>query len=285
MTSFNWQCPLCQEALKETKHDWRCHNKHAFDKAKEGYVNLLLPNQKNSKAPGDSPEMVLARRSFLNEGHYYPLAQAIAETIKGLTRNKMSASGIKPTSATPNIFDLGCGEGYYLYTIKAILHDELKAHYGGIDISKKAVQKAAKRNTNKQFAVASTFNLPLSDDSQDIAIQIFAPSKTSELARVLKTKAFWIWVNPHTEHLKELKHLVYDQPKLHNTELELPQGFELINKQILNYKINLAEPEQRANLLMMTPFYWSISQNKKDLLKRSLTDVTINFDIQLLQKK
>lgn len=285
MISISWQCPLCQEPLQNNSNEWRCQNQHAFDKAKEGYVNLLLPNQKNSKAPGDSPEMVLARRSFLNEGHYFPLAQVIAELIEGLSKHGFSASRMNAAPTTLNIFDAGCGEGYYLYTIKTLLEATLKANYSGIDISKKAVQKAAKKNADKQFAVASTFNLPLSNNSQDIAIQIFAPSKSSELERVLKSKAYWIWVNPHLEHLKELKQLVYQQPKLHNTLMEIPEGFDLINKQTLNYKINLAEPKQRTNLLMMTPFYWSISQNKKDLLKQLLTDVTIDFDIQLLQKK
>lgn len=280
MSSTFWQCPLCKEPLQETQDFWICQNRHSFDKAKEGYVNLLLPNQKNSKAPGDSPEMVLARRAFLDQGHYAPLAHEIAKTINTLTKNEHSQA----RSRTVSIFDAGCGEGYYLHQIGQALKEKVCTHYSGIDISKKAVQKAAKKNAGKRFAVASTFNLPLTNDSQDFVIQIFAPSKTSEIRRILKSNAFWIWTNPHTEHLKELKHLVYASPSQHMLINEVPEGFELVNRQRLTYKINLNDSEQRENLLLMTPFYWTISQDKKDLLKVALTDVTIDFDIQVLQK-
>lgn len=280
MSATFWQCPLCRESLQETTDFWICENRHSFDKAKEGYVNLLLPNQKNSKAPGDSPKMVLARRAFLDQGHYAPLAHEIAKTITLLAK-----TDIPPTkSAAINIFDAGCGEGYYLHEIGEVLKNQVSTHYSGIDISKKAVQKAAKKYSGKRFAVASTFNLPLCNDSQDFVIQIFAPSKSSEINRILKNDAFWIWTNPHTEHLKELKHLVYSNPNLHIPTDEVPEGFKQVNRQRLTYTISLNDCEQRENLLMMTPFYWTISQDKKDILKVALTDVTIDFDIQVLQK-
>ena len=43
---------------------FNCIQGHSFDIAREGYVNLLLPNQKHSKSPGDSKDMMESRRSF-----------------------------------------------------------------------------------------------------------------------------------------------------------------------------------------------------------------------------
>ena len=47
---------------------YTCGNGHSFDRAKQGYCNFLLANQKNSREPGDSVEMVDARRAFFKSG-------------------------------------------------------------------------------------------------------------------------------------------------------------------------------------------------------------------------
>lgn len=62
-------CPVCKEKLVKdiSNKMYRCSNKHTYDIAKEGYVNLLISNQKRSKNPGDSKEMVLSRIDFYLE--------------------------------------------------------------------------------------------------------------------------------------------------------------------------------------------------------------------------
>lgn len=50
--------------------------------AKEGYVNLLPVQHKRSRDPGDSAEMMQARRAFLDAGHYQPLRDAIVNVLK-----------------------------------------------------------------------------------------------------------------------------------------------------------------------------------------------------------
>ena len=58
-------CPLCQNPLLLHENRYQCLNNHSFDVAREGYVNLLPVQQKNSKDPGDNKDMMLARRQFL----------------------------------------------------------------------------------------------------------------------------------------------------------------------------------------------------------------------------
>ena len=62
-----WQCPLCGEPLTGDTA-LKCGRNHSFDRAKEGYWHLLPVQSMRTKAPGDSKEMVAARRAFLTPG-------------------------------------------------------------------------------------------------------------------------------------------------------------------------------------------------------------------------
>ena len=69
-------CPICKSILRKdevNEKTYKCEKNHSYDIAKEGYVNLLISNQKRSKNPGDSKEMVLARIDFLNRNYYTKL--------------------------------------------------------------------------------------------------------------------------------------------------------------------------------------------------------------------
>jgi 23S rRNA (guanine745-N1)-methyltransferase len=265
---------------------WACVNGHRFDRAKEGYVNLLLAQHRNSKQPGDDKQMVLARRTFLSQGHYAPLAQALSELIvKHMAQDNEQLS----------LFDAGCGEGYYLDAILASLpginglagQDKQLAEMvsvAGVDISKAAVGKAAKRMPQGQFAVGSTFALPLFDDSQDAVIQVFAPSDPQEIARVLKSDGVWITVDPAPRHLFELKACVYDAPQEHVIVTTVPNGFSLVEQAQLTFTMDLTQHNAAAEaLLMMTPFYWRISEDKKARLPEQVNVVTADFAIKVMR--
>ncbi|MFT2092008.1 putative RNA methyltransferase [Paraglaciecola sp. 2405UD69-4] len=277
----SWICPSCQTALVLHQNVWRCENNHSFDKAKEGYVNLLLAQNKNSKAPGDNKQMVNGRRAFLESGFY----QALAQTITGMFKLHLSPSELDETI---NIFDAGCGEGYYLNWLAEHLslpNDNLTIHYSGVDISKFAIQKAAKKYLNQQYAVASTFHLPLPSASQDGVLQIFAPSSELEIHRVLKDKGIWVVVNPASEHLQEFKFALYDSPTQHQAKPLEPQGFLLKQQFNLNFDLELPSKNQVENLLMMTPYYWSATEQKRQQLIEYVTAVTVDFDIRVYIKK
>lgn len=263
---------------------------HSFDQAKEAYVNLLLAQHKNSKDPGDNKDMVNARRGFLAKDHYQPLANTIADLLlEHSPKDDIDANGL-------SVLDAGCGEGYYLDKItNNILNrysDAIKPNIlaSGIDISKPAIQKAAKKNKSTpwcdfHFAVASCFNLPLTDQSQNVIIQIFAPAKSEEVLRVLQNKGVWIKVSPASDHLYELKNMVYDNPAKHEVDNTSPAEFNLLSQQELRFDISLTHLSDRQNLLMMTPFYWTISEDKKQKLLKHLQVTQAHFDVRVLQKK
>ena len=77
-------CPVCREALHLTEKTWSCVNKHSYDVAKQGYVNLHVVQHKHSKNPGDTVESVQARRAFLSAGFYAPLQHAVVTKIAEL---------------------------------------------------------------------------------------------------------------------------------------------------------------------------------------------------------
>ena len=269
-----WICPSCQLPLSLLEHSWCCDNGHSYDLAKEGYVNLLLAQHKRSKEPGDNKQMVNARRAFLQEGHYQPLANRLAVLITEYQ-----------ALAELNLFDAGCGEGYYLHSIvDSLKAQNINVRAGGIDISKIAVQKAAKRYPENTFAVASSYNLPLADNSQDAIVQIFAPSSDAEIKRVLKEQGIWLQVNPAAQHLQQLKQMLYDQPLQHKNQDDVPEGFSVLQEQTLSFELQLDNPQQRMNLLMMTPFYWSARQDKVDSMLATMGEVSVDFSIRILNQ-
>jgi 23S rRNA (guanine745-N1)-methyltransferase len=246
--------------------------------AKEGYVNLLLAQHKNSKQPGDNKEMVAGRRGFLEQGYYQPLADSIGKIF---TQHLATFDDQTEVS----FFDAGCGEGYYLNQVSELCQsDGHKVDFSGLDISKFAVQKAAKKYPDFHFSVASTYQLPLQDGSQDAVLQIFAPSSELEIHRVLKANGIWITVNPAANHLNQLKQALYDNPTEHKSSHVAPAGMTLVKQSTLTFDIHLANSQQRKNLLMMTPYYWSATQEKKQLLLDNLKTVSTDFAIKVFAK-
>lgn len=272
-----WLCPSCKEPLAEFPRFWNCDNGHTYDKAKEGYVNLLLAQNKNSKSPGDSKDMILARREFLQAGFYDPLIDKIIQLIESHCAEQQLS-----------IFDAGCGEGYYLgrihqqlSTIKQDSIAEITA--SGCDISKVGVQKAAKCYPSIKFSVASTFDLPLADNSVDVVIQVFAPSSVSEVARVLKSNGIWIQVNPASEHLHQLKSFLYDDVQPHELINDSYTGFAALERAEIQFDLNLNSEKNRLDLLKMTPYYWSATEQKKERFIEGCDTCSAHFDIQVLR--
>ena len=278
LASSPWICPSCQHVLTLNGQTWGCENKHSYDLAKEGYVNLLLAQHKNSKQPGDNKQMVNGRRDFLEQGHYKPLADAISKIFKQHLTTLTDQTEV-------NFFDAGCGEGYYIDQVSQSCNQtDIHIAFSGLDISKFAVQKAAKKYPENHFAVASTFQLPLENESQDAVLQIFAPSSELEIHRVLKSTGIWITVNPAANHLYEFKRALYDNPTEHKAEQLTPEGFTLAKQLNVSFVMQLTEPQQRENLLMMTPYYWSATADKKQKLVDNLQQFTTDFDVCVYAK-
>jgi len=270
MTSFI--CPLCQTPFTQTNNTQVCENNHHFDIAKEGYLNLLPVQSKSSKNPGDNQEMMVARRAFLNTDGYLPLANKVAEISKHYLANSEQA----------RILDLGCGEGYYTNIIKQKLPNYSVC---GVDISKVAVRYAAKRYKNIDFCVASAYQIPLENDSLDLMIRIYAPSKAEELQRLIKKNCYLITVTPAPRHLYQLREAIYEKINEHPEENEAVNGFTKIEKIDLNYTLEIEKAQQLKDLINMTPFAWKFTKEKLDnLLNQSKWKIECDFNIEVFKK-
>jgi 23S rRNA (guanine745-N1)-methyltransferase len=244
------RCPLCQSSFQQNTQGLVCANQHQFDRSKEGYFNLLPVQNKNSLAPGDSKEQLKARREFLQAGFFEPLKSKILSLMD-------------PSSKS--VLDLGCGEGYFTRALSAYLPD---AEIYGVDIAKAGIAMAAKAEKlfpNIAHLVASNFDLPLQDQSMDVILRVLAPSKDSELQRVLKPAGKLLIVIPGKQHLIELRKKIYLEIRPLQS---LPQieGFFLKETINVQFPIELNQPWQVQSLLEMTPFFWKINQQKKDLV-------------------
>ena len=150
--------PLAREANRAV-----CERGHSFDVARSGYINLLQPQDRRAKSPGDSAEVVAARRRFLDR-------YAIPLDLSALR---------SPTSA----LDIGCGEGHYLGEVKAQF--DCEAH--GVDISLPAIDAAARAHRACTFIVANADRfLPYADGSFDLVMSINARLNPPEFRRVLR---------------------------------------------------------------------------------------------------
>ena len=164
-------CPVrdCHQALTREEKRLVCPTGHSFDAAASGYVNLLQPQDRRSKDPGDTAAAVAARRRSHDRGVTGPLLDAIAEIVS-------------PTESDV-VLDAGCGDGFYLGTLARRIGFE--AH--GVDISIPAVKAAAKRYPEYQWTVANADRfIPYADRSFSIVWSITARMNSGEFRRVLR---------------------------------------------------------------------------------------------------
>jgi 23S rRNA (guanine745-N1)-methyltransferase len=276
--TISFKCPSCSEPLIKESKTYRCPNKHTYDEAKEGYVNLLLAQHKKSKNPGDNDEMIKSRQAFLNKGYYASLSSKIVEIIAS-TKDGFNQ----------NILDVGCGEGYYMNEIrKASTKENSTLALCGIDISKTAVKLAGKRKMEALISVSSAYDLPFFDNSFDTIISVFSPVSADEINRLFKNKESQIiMVGPAEEHLKGLTAHIYDEVLPHKGNYSvLDDEKEFILEQQIEIKEEISiKKEDILDLLRMTPYYWQTTiEIKKKILALDELKTTIHFYIRIYKK-
>ena len=231
-------CPVCGRPLTFTEKTAFCENRHGYDRAKSGYINLLLSQRSGDRVHGDDIGMVRARKRFLDGGWYLPLAEKVTEMLP------------KDIPAGLPLLDAGCGEGWYTEKLHAASGRETY----GIDISKEAVNLASKRDKDSLYAVASAFSLPFAPDSVGIVTDLFAPLAAAEFLRVTAPGGYLLKVMPDKRHLYELKTAIYDSVYETETDEEVPAGFSLVTKERLSFRIALPDHGTVADLFSMTPY-------------------------------
>ena len=177
------RCPVCDDTLAPgPARTLRCPRGHAFDVARQGYVNLTRGRMPHE---GDSAAMVEARAVFLAAGHYAFIADALAA---------VAGDGL--------VLDAGTGTGYYL----AHVLDRRPAAAGlGLDVSKPALRRAARAHPRAGAALADLWQrLPVADAAAGLILNVFAPRNGPEFRRVLRPDGVLVVVTPAADHLREL---------------------------------------------------------------------------------
>jgi len=206
-------CPVrgCHRALVRTERRLLCARKHSFDISRSGYVNLLQPQERRSKQPGDTRAAVAARRRLHDRGVTTPILQAIADLL--------------PASASDIVLDAGCGDGYYAGTLARRIG--FATH--GIDISIPAADAAAQRYPGCEWIVANADRfIPYADRSFSIVLSITARMNAGEFRRVLRDDGCLLVAIPAPEDLVELRGAGRDRAV--RTIETFAQDFTLIEK-------------------------------------------------------
>lgn len=243
-------CPLCRQPLARDARTWRCPAGHAFDVAREGYVNLLPVQQRHSRRPGDNPAMVRARHDFLAAGHYAPLRAALLDIAGPL--------------APRRLLDIGCGEGWYTAALATLAEETV-----GIDIAKDAVRLAARQYPDVTWLVAGSARLPAGDGSVDLVTALFSPVSAAEAGRVLTADGHLLLALPAADHLQALRAALFDEVRPHDPGKALAMlgdAFVLQAQVDVRFALQLDQTALR-NLLAMTPYAWRATPQKRAALE------------------
>lgn len=263
-------CPNCAMPLTKQDKAMKCEKNHSFDIASAGYCNLLV-GSKPGDFIGDSKEMVMARRRFLDSGAYETLRSALCAMVLDEAPDKAAA-----------VLDAGCGEGYYTGAVARALKDSgRELTMVGADISKSATAYAAKRDKLSRYITANSYKLPVKSGSADIILSLFAPAPAAEFARILAPGGKVIMAVPGTEHLWELKQAIYDEPYKNDEDKHSLEGFRLSRREKLSYKARVEGKENVQALFSMTPYIHRTGKESMDRL-RAIDNIELTLSFVLL---
>jgi 23S rRNA (guanine745-N1)-methyltransferase len=204
-TVRNCRLPLALDGRR-----YICPRAHSFDIARSGYVNLLQPQDRRSRNPGDTPEAIAARRRLHDSGVTAPLLDAIADLA----------------APTPSdiVLDAGCGEGSVVGALRS--HTAFDAH--GTDISIPAIDAAARRFPDCHWIVANADRfLPFADRSFSLILSITARVNAPEFHRVLRDGGRALIAVPAPDDLIELRGEGHDRAG--RITQELASSFRIVD--------------------------------------------------------
>lgn len=281
-------CPVCRAPLTWGERRVTCPADHTFDIAREGYVNLYRTSRRRSNQPGDTRDMLLARRAFLDAGWYAPLSDRLNACVQDFTQVEA------PASDTWQVADIGCGEGYYLGRLMQALRASSKEdRYSGcgMDIARDGVRYAARRYPEARWCVANVAqDILFADGSVDVALSIFAPRFSAVIHRIMARHGLLLIVVPGPVHLTALRDQAMADVRDtgHKVQQELDKllpHFNLVDQSSLTYPMTLKQPDLQ-HLYLMTPLYWRSTREARESIKNTPTmDLTTDFIILTLTPK
>ncbi|HEP1794857.1 TPA: methyltransferase domain-containing protein [Streptococcus suis] len=251
-------CPHCGQGIGLDQSSLRCPNRHTFDIAKQGYVNLAPQVKQSANYHKSSFEN---RQAFLEAGYYDHLYAAL--------EGKIAELGLR------SVLDIGCGEGFYSRKLAEKMDLDILA----FDISKDSILLAARTDRTKsvKWFVGDLTKLPIQDKTIDGILDIFSPANYQEFARVLKAGGVILKLVPGPNHLKELRHLAKDQLRKESYDnQDIVDHFKSYVGQVEQVLVSQTLPITVAHaqvLADMTPLFFQVDQSKLDLSQ--LTEITV----------
>jgi 23S rRNA (guanine745-N1)-methyltransferase len=224
-------CPVrgCGGPLVAGPREARCRQGHAFDRGRSGYLNLLQPQDRRARAPGDPKDAVLARRRLLERGLAAPLVDALAAEMEGLA---------VPRPA--RVLDVGSGDGFFL----AAVCERFGLDGVGVDISAAACDLAARRYPSRLFVVANADRrLPFADGAFSLVLSITGRKQGVELRRVLAGDGALLVVVPAEDDLAELRQAILgralERDRIARVEALLGDAFRLGGERTVRHRARL----------------------------------------------
>jgi 23S rRNA (guanine745-N1)-methyltransferase len=247
----------CRQPLVRDGRIVICANKHSFDVARSGYVNLLQPQDKKSKSPGDTPEAVNARRRFFERGFEAPIVEGV---IRALPMHDA-------------VLDVGCGEGRYLGAL---------GQGTGVDISVPAIDLAARTYPQCTWIVANADRfLPFPDASFASVMSITARMNADEFHRVLRDDGTLLVVLPAADDVIELREAVLgeriERDRTERTIASFAPLFVLEHRETLRHTATL---DHDAMFDVMASSYRGLRTREREKLDQAeAMRVTLSRDV------
>ncbi len=287
-------CPQCGLEFMEVlpgETALACIDGHSFDMARQGYVNLLTGL--GTKFTHDTAAMVAARDSFLDAGHYLALADALAGTVRNILAVAQAHDGAAAGRAPrPLILDAGTGTGWYLQQLLGQLGGDRGVDAIGLDISKFALRRAARRNPSAANLVWDIWRpLPVEAGRVDVVLVIFAPRNAAEFARVLRPSGRLVVVTPRPGHLAEIARqagMLGIQPeKQAALKVTLEDHFEQEGSHPVSIPLQLT-PADVGNVALMGPAGHHLKPQEMDRAAARLpewTQATAQFTLSVFRPR
>ena len=219
--------------------------------------------------------MIQARRRFLDSGAFSKVAELIRSEVCRLLAERKADGRV-------DIVDSGCGEGYFLGALQQVV----SCSSYGVDVSKEAIRRAARRHKGSRWIVANVMRtIPFACDSIDLVLSVLAPRKVEEFTRVLKANGYLVLIVPGPNHLLELNaQLMADAGNFQSKadaaiDLCAPY-FVTRRKKSLTFEV-LLKRDLLSDLVQMTPIFWRSTRKAKAKLER-LDELRVTMSFVLL---
>lgn len=259
---MTYKCPICNSDMLIEEKSMVCSKKHSYDFSKKGYIHLI----NNYKATKYSEQLFVSRNYVFNNSFYDHIINKIYSIVVNYKNN--------------NVLDVGCGEGFYIKELKKKIKDSF---FFGLDNSKDAIEIAVREDKENPYLLANLANLPFSDNSIDVVLNILTPANYQEFFRILTESGTIIKVVPTVNYLKEIRELINKSDYSNEDTINLLENYgEIVSREVVSKTFSL-KPEAAKHFLQMTPL--TFSQQITEELINKLKEITIELEIIVAKAK